>query len=163
MVKLNEQFMHLLKLKMHYLCRHIFLLLKALGTPRSLQRLLYQIVKNLLKKTQDPYKALLPYRSTPLEIGYSPSELLMCRRLRTTVPDIPEQWKPKVPDTSFLVKKDNAKSHRKSNFDIHKGVQNRSPLCPGDSVWITDGRRGCTVEPQCFDHRGTRGCSVYWS
>ena len=40
-----------------------------------------QTVKNLLKKANDPYLALLAYRSTPLEIGYSPSELLMCRKL----------------------------------------------------------------------------------
>ena len=47
-----------------------------------------QIVKNLLKKSEDPYMylALMAYRSTPLEVGYSPSELLMSRRLRTTVP-----------------------------------------------------------------------------
>ena len=46
-----------------------------------------QTVKNLLKKAQDPYKALLDYRSTPLEgIGFSPSQLLMSRRLKTTLP-----------------------------------------------------------------------------
>ena len=36
-------------------------------------------IKNLLKKEGDPYLALLAYRSTPLEIGYSPSQLLMNR------------------------------------------------------------------------------------
>ncbi len=46
-----------------------------------------QTVKNLLKKAQDPCKALLDYRSTPLEgIGFSPSQLLMSRRLKTTLP-----------------------------------------------------------------------------
>ena len=43
-------------------------------------------MKNLLKKSEDPYLALMAYRSTPLEVGYSPSELLMSRTLRTTVP-----------------------------------------------------------------------------
>ena len=45
-----------------------------------------QTIKNLLKKEGDPYLALLAYQSTPLEIGYRPSELLMSRKLRTTVP-----------------------------------------------------------------------------
>ena len=46
-------------------------------------------VKALLRKNEDPYPALLAYRSTPLQNGFSPSELLMGRRLRTKVPVIP--------------------------------------------------------------------------
>ena len=46
-----------------------------------------QTIKSLLKKAQDPYKALLNYRKTPLEgIGLSPAQLLMVRRLKTTLP-----------------------------------------------------------------------------
>ena len=39
-------------------------------------------VKALLRKNEDPYPALLAYRSTPLQNGFSPSELLMGRRLK---------------------------------------------------------------------------------
>lgn len=43
-------------------------------------------VKNLLNKSQDPYMAMLTYRSSPLGNGFSPAELLMSRRLRTNLP-----------------------------------------------------------------------------
>lgn len=43
-------------------------------------------VKSLLKKNMDPYLALLSYCSTPLQNGYSPSELLMGHILRSTLP-----------------------------------------------------------------------------
>ena len=49
--------------------------------------------------------ALLIYRTTPLEIGYSPAELLMCKRLRTTLPMVKEQRIPKLPDPTVLSKK----------------------------------------------------------
>ena len=45
-----------------------------------------QTVKNLLKKADDPYMALLSYRATPLSwCDLSPAELSMGRRLRTSV------------------------------------------------------------------------------
>lgn len=46
-------------------------------------------IKCLLKKSSDPYFALMADRATPLANGYSPTELLMGRRIRTTVPVIP--------------------------------------------------------------------------
>ena len=39
-------------------------------------------IKDLLNKSDDPYLAILAYRSTPLENGYSPAELLMARKFR---------------------------------------------------------------------------------
>ena len=45
-----------------------------------------QTAKSLLKKATDPYLALLSYRSTPLNNGYLPAQILMCRQIRSTVP-----------------------------------------------------------------------------
>ncbi|UYV84229.1 hypothetical protein LAZ67_X001595, partial [Cordylochernes scorpioides] len=53
-----------------------------------------KIAKLILKKNQDPSLGLLEYRSTPLENGYSPAELLMGRNLRTTLPFAPENLNP---------------------------------------------------------------------
>lgn len=61
-----------------------------------------QTAKNLLTKAEDPYLALLSYRSTPLQNGFSPAELLMGRRLRTTVPTLPSLLNPSLPPSCQL-------------------------------------------------------------
>ncbi|UYV72148.1 K02A2.6-like, partial [Cordylochernes scorpioides] len=58
-----------------------------------------KIAKLILNKNQDPSLGLLEYRSTPLENGYSPAELLMGRKLRTTLPIAPDNLNPRIPIT----------------------------------------------------------------
>ena len=43
-------------------------------------------VKTLFKKDGDPYLALLAYGATPLQNEFNPAELLMSRKLHTTIP-----------------------------------------------------------------------------
>ena len=52
--------------------------------------------KSILRKNRDIYSALLTYRSTPLQNGLSPSELLMGGRLRTHLPIHPNNLYPNV-------------------------------------------------------------------
>ena len=98
-----------------------------------------QTVKNLLKKDGDPYLALLAYRSTPLKCGFSPSELLMARKLRTNVPMTRGSLKPAVPDPTLLRGREEQYRNRvQSNYDQHHGVRDLEPLSPGQTVWIPD-------------------------
>ncbi|XP_045898998.1 uncharacterized protein LOC123966985, partial [Micropterus dolomieu] len=49
-------------------------------------------IKSLLKKSSDAYLALMAYRAAPLANGYSPTELLMGRKIRSPV--IPSKLNP---------------------------------------------------------------------
>ena len=48
------------------------------------ERILHTVTA-MLKKSVDPYGALLAYRTTSLECGYSPAQLLMGRQLTTSI------------------------------------------------------------------------------
>lgn len=106
-----------------------------------------QTVKNMLKKEDDPYAALLAYRSSPLENGHSPAELLMNRKLRTTVPSLPAVHQPQVPDGMSI--RENEQLKRKEsqvNHDSHHRAVELPPLISGESVYIRDtGRDGEVV------------------
>ena len=94
-------------------------------------------VKSLLRKSTDPYLALMAYRSTPLENGYSPSELLFGRKIRTTVPVLPSNLLPCWPQMSQLRQKDNdIKEKQKHYFDQHHRVKQLPELSQGQTVWI---------------------------
>ena len=113
------------------------------------------IVKTLLKKSDDPYKALLAYRSTPLQNGYSPSQLLMGRVLRSTVPTTRAQREPRIPDlTSLRARDQKIKARQKKDFDSHHGARELSPLLPGDHVWLpereSEGEVHEEVAPQSY-------------
>ena len=94
-----------------------------------------QTIKSLLNKSTNPYLALLEYRATPLQNGFSPSELLMSSRLRTTLPLVRKQRVPKVVDFQVLAEKE---QHLKDRQCANLNHRELTPLQPGDGVWITD-------------------------
>ena len=103
-------------------------------------------VKSLLTKSNDPYVALMSYRSTPLENGYSPSELLMGRKLRTTIPMITEQLLPSIPP-KFVVKEKEVRirERQQKNFNKHHRASPLKLLRSGDMVYIPDNEREGTI------------------
>ena len=100
-----------------------------------------QTVKRLMKRSDDPYMALLTYRSTSLPwCNFSPSELLMGRRLRTTLPIVPDQLTPSWPYLNkFQELNEQFKERQKVDYD-RRHRTHPLPSIPNDTeVWVTSG------------------------
>lgn len=98
-------------------------------------------VKSLLKKgdVDDCTRALLSYRSTPLAGGYSPAELLMGRKLRTTLPVMQSVLTPRWPNLEKLQEKEVANRERmKRNHDERHAAQALPTLKPDAQVYVRD-------------------------
>ena len=105
--------------------------------------------KRLIKKADDPYLPMLTYRSTPLQNGYSPAELLINRRLRITVLIVSSHLKSSLPDSATLRKKEQEmRRKQKANFDSHHKARTLDILLPGEQVWVPDQRTTVTVQLQ---------------
>jgi len=95
--------------------------------------------KKILLKCDDVYEGLLNYRSTPLENGYSPSELLMGRKLRSTVPTASVNLVPKTPNPVILKsREEHIRENRKIQFDKRHGAKNSEELPDGQLVYVRD-------------------------
>lgn len=106
-----------------------------------------QTIKNMLKKENDPYLALLAYRASPQFGLYSPAELLMARKLRTTVVTHPDDLEPRLPDHArFKAANEQYKSRMKANHDSNSRVKDLPGLRKGDSVWLRGSRQMGTVK-----------------
>ena len=97
----------------------------------------------------DMYMAMLAYRSTPLENGLSTAELLMGKRLRTTVPVMPQQLNPKLSNNSQLCLRENQQSEKqRENYNkLHRTVISKS-IRKGDNVWIPEMEKRSTLIKQ---------------
>lgn len=119
-------------------------------------------IKRMLNKEKYLY---LAYRSTPLQNGYCPSELLMSRKYRTTVPIAREQRSPKVPDMGLVKSKDKTcKKTQKQNYDKRHRSRELPPLTAGDAVWIpareTEAVVGEEVAPRSYEVTTSSGSTI---
>ena len=95
-----------------------------------------QTVKNLLKKAEDPYKAMLVYRDTIIEsIGLSPAQIFLGRKLKTTLPTTSPLLKPIHDDKKVKAKKLRQQVKQKQYCDRHSGKE-LSDLEAGNTVLI---------------------------
>ena len=98
-----------------------------------------QTMKNLLTKAEDPHEALLTYRATLLENGFSPAELCMGRRLCTTLPTIPSKLIPQWPELAKLCEtEEKIKSKQAVQYNQRHAAKELSDLLPGDRVYVPD-------------------------
>ena len=105
-----------------------------------------QTAKSLLKKATDPYLALLSYRSTPLNYGYSPAQILMCRQIRSTVPVTKASLRPQIPDAYKLQQLDhNCKDRQASYFNKRHRTREKERWRTNDHVWVPDLRSNATI------------------
>ncbi|GBN54661.1 hypothetical protein AVEN_13830-1 [Araneus ventricosus] len=76
----------------------------------------------------------MAYRATPLENGFSPSKLLMGRRINTTLPVAKTQLQPYSLNMKILEAKEKRRIEgQKMNYDKHHGVRNLDKLYPVQS------------------------------
>ena len=98
-----------------------------------------QTVKKILRQSEDIYKGLLVYRSTPMPwCSLSPAELLMGRKLRTPLPLTDKHL---IPQWPYLPKfrEVNDKFKKRQQRDYNKRHRaHETPALPDDSeVWVT--------------------------
>ena len=118
-------------------------------------------MKKLLQKSDDPYLAMLNYRATPLHwCGLSPTELLMGRKVRTTLPQTTSQF---IPDWKYIEeyrKSDNKyKQKQKENYDQRHRVRPQSPLSEDTPVLVRTGSDTARVSRVISTNTSFLSCS----
>uniref|UniRef100_A0A3Q3X0S7 Integrase catalytic domain-containing protein n=1 Tax=Mola mola TaxID=94237 RepID=A0A3Q3X0S7_MOLML len=94
-------------------------------------------VKRLWKVGEEKLQALTAYGATPLECGYSPSQLLKGRQLRTTIPQFPASLHLRWPNIKgFRRPEERAKEKQRCNYNKCHRARPKQPLQPGQNIWL---------------------------
>ena len=98
-----------------------------------------QTAKRLLGRSEDPFLAVLSYNATPMPwCNLSPSELLMGRKLRSTIPQTTTVLIPGWPYLKeFKVKNRCLKEKQKIYYDQRHQTRSKTPLEDGTEVWVS--------------------------
>ena len=98
-----------------------------------------QTIKSLLKREEDPTKALLSYRSTKQLNGYSPAELLFGRNIGTRIPVAESELSPRWQGVGkFREEEEVRKQIQKKCFDDHHAAKELKDVPSGTAVWVCD-------------------------
>ena len=92
-----------------------------------------QTIKGMWGKEDDKNLALQMYRSTPLQSGWSPAELLYGRNIRTNLPGVGAR---EVDREAFRETEEAAKRKMKSYTDRRRRAKGMKSLKKGDRVWV---------------------------
>ncbi|CAC5400328.1 unnamed protein product [Mytilus coruscus] len=110
----------------------------------GLERFVQSVKKMLSKSKQDgkdPYIVMLKYRNTPLENLDSPAQLLLNRRLRTTIPTIKNRLTPKCGNLKNTQRKmKQQKMNQKQYYD--KSSKPLPELQPNDTIRFQHNPKG---------------------
>ena len=102
--------------------------------------------KECTKERKDPSKALVSYRATPLENGYSPVEMLFGRKIGTTVSVFPDQLKPSWPGLQELREHEQeSKLVQTKRYNVSHRCTDLAALKPGGHVWVVDQKKPAVV------------------
>ena len=117
-----------------------------------------RICKDILNKARDtgtpPLMCLLEYRNTPVDNLASPAQLLMGRRLRSSLPTYSKRLEPKViTPSTVMTKRADLQRKQKSYYD--RTTRPLRPLQKGDNVRVQkeNGQWKPAVITQCGKHR----------
>nr|XP_061820643.1 uncharacterized protein K02A2.6-like [Nerophis lumbriciformis] len=140
----------------HYDFRHVTsspLYAQSNGKAEKGVHILKQLLKKAVDSNSDPYLALLSYRATPLECGLSPSELLMNRKLRTTLPSM------STPTQSQKVQRKLKQQKLKQKSFYDKAAKSLPSLSPSDTVRI-EGPDGWKTKATVLQETSPRSYTV---
>ena len=98
-----------------------------------------QTVKRLLVKAKDPYKALLDYRNSPLDTGFSPAQLFLGTRLKTTLPTTSKLLQPGHGNSKERHAEMVSRQQKQKFYFDKKASENLSTFRAGDPVMMKFG------------------------
>lgn len=102
-------------------------------------------VKGLWKGGGEKLKALMTYRATPLESGFSPAQLLMGRQLQTTIPQLTTTLLLRWPNIRRSEKR--AEENQQRKYNLRHRARPLPPLQSGQNVWLPrEQKQGAVIQ-----------------